>query len=523
MHYGMTPSAQGTLDKRPLVHLLVYAMERRLTGTLAFTDQLGAPIGSLVVVEGWPAKGDLEALFDLPEETAFAYFDLHDALPDVPVERRDPLPFVWRGIVRRPPWPHVHATLARLASTPLRLSAPDVDRFQLDDATLFAVESLRARPMTANDLAATEVIPPGKTQLLLYCLLITKYVATVTTAESLPVPPPSTPSSSSDVSRPTPVARVPLRTRSITKSDVIEERHPAAAPDPRSTTPPPRPAVRPEDDPALAARRKEILERARTVDGQDYFQMLAVARDAATADVQAAYFQLAKTWHPDRLPTALADVKDACSRVFARMSEAHQTLTEPDRRARYMQLMTEGGATPSDQDAIVAVVEAATSFQKAEVFLKRGDMKEAEAHCKRALKLDPKQADYHALMAWLDSMRPEAQNESGTRRQIDILDAAVAMNEKCERAHFYRAMLKKRIGEKAGAYQDFKRSAELNPRNVDAQREVRLYQMRAEKRGGPDSKSVAKDARDARDARDAKDAKEAKEPAKGLFGRLFRK
>ena len=34
------------------------------------------------------------------------------------------------------------------------------------------------------------------------------------------------------------------------------------------------------------------------------------------------------------LPT-LADVKDVCAKVFSRMSEAHQTLMDPAKRAKY--------------------------------------------------------------------------------------------------------------------------------------------------------------------------------------------
>lgn len=55
------------------------------------------------------------------------------------------------------------------------------------------------------------------------------------------------------------------------------------------------------------------------------------------------------------------------------------------------------------------------------------------------------------------------------------------MNERCERAYFYRAMLYKRQHRNGLAFKDFQKVAELNPKNIDAQRELRLYEMR----GGP--------------------------------------
>src|SRR5439155_23819639 len=73
--------------------------------------------------------------------------------------------------------------------------------------------------------------------------------------------------------------------------------------------------------PELAARRDSILRPADGIDRENYFSMLGVERDASDAEVQAAYYTLAKAWHPDRLPGELARVRDLASKVFARMSE----------------------------------------------------------------------------------------------------------------------------------------------------------------------------------------------------------
>jgi hypothetical protein len=138
--------------------------------------------------------------------------------------------------------------------------------------------------------------------------------------------------------------------------------------------------------------KQKILERAAQISGQDYFQMLGLERDATPEAVQKAFFGLAKVWHPDRLPPALIDVKDACSKVFTHLTEAQATLCDADRRAEYMTLLKDGGATPDDQAKIQAILEAATEFQKAEIFLKRNDTAQAHELAKKALALDPEQA-----------------------------------------------------------------------------------------------------------------------------------
>src|SRR5690606_13760248 len=105
---------------------------------------------------------------------------------------------------------------------------------------------------------------------------------------------------------------------------------PVAAP----AQPPSAPPAAPEPDPASAPAsgssgraltaeqvtlKTKILERAEQITSQDYFQMLGLDRDASVEAVQKAFFGLAKVWHPDRLPPALVDVKDACSKVFTHL------------------------------------------------------------------------------------------------------------------------------------------------------------------------------------------------------------
>jgi len=286
---------------------------------------------------------------------------------------------------------------------------------------------------------------------------------------------------------------------------------------PTTPTVPPAVATSAPVPPALEGRAHEIHARAASIDTEDYFQMLGVARDATADAIKAAYLELVKTWHPDRLPAGLASAREACSRVFARLTEAQHTLLDTELRGRYMRLLSEGGATPKDQEAIVHVVEAATSFQKAEFFLKRADYAQAESYASKALELDPNQADYHALSAWLDAVKPNV-TESGLKAIIARLNKAIELNEKCEKAHYYRGMIYKRMGNKLAAVRDFQSAATLNPRNVDALREVRLHEMRTSKppsrKTDPGVSSTPSQPPKA----------PSPEPAKGgLLGRFFKK
>lgn len=246
--------------------------------------------------------------------------------------------------------------------------------------------------------------------------------------------------------------------------------------------------------------------------------MLDLARDATPEEAQASFFSLAKKWHPDRLPSELGPVRDACSRVFARMSEAHSTLTDSERYSRYMRLLAEGSGSPEMQETVAKVVEAATDFQKAEVCFKRQDYAQAEVLCQKAAKADPTQPDYLAMLAWLISLKPESQSAEKVAECIQMLDRAVAMSDRCERGYFWRGMLHKRVGRADAAIRDFRRAYDLNPRNIDAAREVRLHNMR----GGRSTRSSMPPAGPIRPSPvPGKPAKPDEKPS--LLGRLFKK
>jgi len=93
---------------------------------------------------------------------------------------------------------------------------------------------------------------------------------------------------------------------------------------------------------------------------------------------------------------------------------------------------------------------------------------------RKALELDPSQADYIALMAWLESNQPNANLEEILAR----IEKAQRMEPNNTRIRWYRGSTLKRLGKNGKAVSDFRFIVENDPRHVDAQREIRLYEMR---------------------------------------------
>lgn len=76
-----------------------------------------------------------------------------------------------------------------------------------------------------------------------------------------------------------------------------------------------------------------------TTTNKDYYDILGVAKDASTEDIKKAFRAKARTMHPD-----VSKAPDAEER-FKEVTEAYETLSDPDKRARYDAVRSGGFTT----------------------------------------------------------------------------------------------------------------------------------------------------------------------------------
>lgn len=604
-------TATGTLGSTPLANLLIYALDRRLTGTLVFEDaagrksailfRSGAPVkiklgesvarlgdvivalrladpaavasveieataqhtllGSMLVTRGIIDEATLsealeeqsfrriEWLATLGSDTVYGYYDGSDLLSAYGTPEGvdvNPLAVTWRALRLLDKAAAVDATLARIGDRELRLHPQSrTAKFGFDPREKAVVDVLRAKPQSLSKLLGTGLLPEGQIKKVVYALVVTRHLDVGT---GLPI------GASEQSLMPPARLQVPGPRRSGSSENPAQRSVVPSAPAPRSSDPGPLREPRPSPAPPPEARRAtisespsnpkhttppsasrdepfvaEIREFATSLAEKDFYQVLGVERDAAPSVIQASFFRLAKRWHPDRLGAEYADVKDLAVRAFARMTEAHQTLSNEEQRREYDRLV-KGATTSTEQEEVQRVLRAATAFQKAEVLAKRGNFAEAQKQAELAVHNDPDQAEYIALFADIVSQDPERQKTNNYADVVKMVNEARKRQPDNMKVRLYRARVLGRSGDGDGAYREFRNIVEQDAHNVEAAREVRLYEMRRGKRTTDPRKAEPKES-DARRSQQRPNDRAPRGDAKGalnqdigeLFGKLFKR
>lgn len=344
-------------------------------------------------------------LFTLPDETTWLFrpdVDEHAGGRDEGRPTIDPWPVMWRGLCTHPPVEHVKQVLARLDGGLKLDPACNLDRFRLSKEELRVCEGMATQAIPIATVLGGSPLGRLRTELLIYVLVVT------------------------------------------------------------------RAATRVQTDPhgPLALGREGILERARKIVHEDPYTILGLPRGASLEASRAAFFRLARMWHPDRIPEGVdVALRPFCEQIFACIVDAHRVLTDP--RAKVLAPESKPAQPAPRAVTLRDVDEALGRFD----FLRAGTLARAVA-CSGA---DGPTA--RAIVVWCEVRAGVAPNEA-VQRAVAELDRLLAGDPDCARALLYRAQLSKRLGRIDVAVRDFRRVMRLDPSNIDAAREMRLHEIR---------------------------------------------
>lgn len=513
------PTTEGTFAKTPLPNVLLYARERKMTGSFIVRNPPVGPDGEaddgvgesvVVVAQGaivavrlprfsqnlaWvlhelgelgddefiraqqaldapgaeviptllklgaanPKTLDLAlreqlrrkvaALFGHPQGT-YAYYADVDLLPDSDRARspEDVFPIVWRGLQAAPPTDAAMAVVfEKIGQRALRLrEGNEFERFEFGPELGLAPTQLRTAPSSPEQLMGLAP-DPALVRTMLYLLALTKQIEAVSIT--------ATPTSAAPA--PAPVA--------ITTSIAP----PVARKDPTSAPP--------AGDAPSDPKAKEARTHLARMQHWTYFEMFDLQPSATLEEIRARFPVVAAQWHPDRATSK--EVAAVYTEIFGLYNTAFTTLSDFNSRSQYEETIAGGGGTPAAQKKVVDVLDTVQEAHRAEIALKRKDYVEAERMLRRVLETNPDDIAVNTLLCRaLIETNPAPHMDDIVVRLAKILRTTDSNDE----ANYLMGMVCKVKGDRR-AIGFFKRALEINPNNLEAQREVRIREIRKEK------------------------------------------
>lgn len=541
------PTATGDLASTPFCELLVYALTKRLSGSLvlettdhakhavllaggqavkARVSSTETRIGDVLATRGYVdaaacraavaapgnelfgarlvAQGALDSealerglgeqlllqlawLSRLPDDTQFGYYDGIDYLSGWGGEplRVDPLAAVWRCIEAGAPPDRVSKIVEASRGTTLRLHPGSrVARFAFPSPQRAALDVLRVRPQSLEELEATGLAEANAIHRLVYALVITRHLDVG--GDPLGVPPGR---AGGATRRARPVAS-PRAAAAQARSTKGPRRAPAATSNagvPRGAsalaaraTAVAEPESKPEESGEARASRlseDEIQSKLESLEGATHYEVLGVPTDAPSVQVASAFSSLARNWHPDRLRPEQHQLRARVTQIFVRMTEANQVLGHADSRQHYDQTLSRDATDDHEQEQVARVLRAAEAFQKAEILVRKRDLAGAEQLAKMAFEGDESQPEYGALYAYVRSLR-EGCDDTERLQLLSMLRKALERHPQNVRIRYYYACVLGAAGDERRAMRELRIVVQEDPSNLVAARELRLHDMR---------------------------------------------
>ncbi|MFO0552137.1 MAG: hypothetical protein U0271_27370 [Polyangiaceae bacterium] len=529
------PTAEGDLEQTPFAHLCVYALDKRLTGELflfegdgdapATTHTIrfdrGVPVkirvgdafarlgdllvedgvttrdvvdgaaatggllGDMLVLSGYVEVPTLEAtlvkqfklrmmrFFELPASTKFKYWDKAATLAEWGGDPStlDPFELLWAGVrAHATKSAQFESTLEKLKDTPLQVhSRADASRFNMEEDALLVVEVLSLDPITIGEVLEVEDVDPTIARAVVYVLAITRQLDLGRGALPVGMEEERTRNLAkvrlqSQVHRRgaaldapgdgvRPVRTVSVRGRALIPRGEDEDVGPASTPSDVNI-----PAATPSSEVAAARGSSPALESAAA---------------PPAAKVAAKEASAAKEAPAAKEPAPTPPVAKEAAKETPAAKETAPTPKDPEPEA-------EEPSEESTRRLVSDTLKTMTPSALAKLAREKLDEKDSTtcaevadfAIGKLESEKDTETAVFRelvALRAWARLTDPHSSLKAAT---LDLDDAIRAAKDSEPLLRYVRGLLRKRLGDNAGALSDFKRVLELEPTHAAAKKET---------------------------------------------------
>jgi CheY-like chemotaxis protein/tetratricopeptide (TPR) repeat protein len=224
--------------------------------------------------------------------------------------------------------------------------------------------------------------------------------------------------------------------------------------------------------------REELAAVHETMRGQTHFEVLGVGTDASASEVDAAYEELAREYHPDQFRARPDDVRSLGMKIFDRLGEAQVVLRDTGRRRKYQAQLERERAVLDEADSAPFVQRESTGDAAEQVYfagvehLRAGRYREAVQAFRQAASLSPGQASYRGALGWA-LFRQAPADIDAIQAGLTELRRAVQMEPSNPWVRISLGRFFAETGYPDDAISEFEVALKLNPGLGDIEEEIR--------------------------------------------------
>lgn len=237
--------------------------------------------------------------------------------------------------------------------------------------------------------------------------------------------------------------------------------------------------------------RDILSEKHKLAKENDLLALLDLREESSLTEIKDAYFRLARMVHPDSLQKyQLQDRKEEAALVFEKVTEAFQILSDPARKKAYFEAR-KGGQPAQSPEAKGKMMEeqAKIALHQGKMMLNRKGWAAAEEYFHQYSQIRPEDAKGYVLLGWALFQNQHKELNVRLEEARAAFQKAIALDDTNADAHFYLALYHKERGQYDQVEKFINTTLKLNRNHVNAQRELRLLQMR-QQQAAPSQPSV---------------------------------
>lgn len=142
---------------------------------------------------------------------------------------------------------------------------------------------------------------------------------------------------------------------------------------------------------------RRLNQVAQSQDSQNYFEILGVHSKASVKEISRSYLELAKAFHPDKMSAEVPEqAKDLAQKVFSRITQAYETLSNDNKRDTYRKSIEKGAAEE--------VLHSESLFEEGRQYLNQGQLKLAHERFQAVAKIKNHRSDLGIYLSWTKLM-----------------------------------------------------------------------------------------------------------------------